>query len=74
MKKVKIETERREANVQIIPVNASFIARTITALNDCEKMMILLQSCAPEEKENFKKNVCDFLKEMYDAFLAADED
>ena len=74
MKKVKVETIRREANVQIIPVNASLIAKTITAMNRCETILFFMEQYDPENKDLFKKEVCDFLKEMNDAFLEVDEE
>lgn len=72
MKKVKVEVIRKEANVQIIPVNASLIAKTITAMNRCEMILFLMEKYDPANKDLFKKDVCDFLKEMYDAFLEVD--
>ena len=74
MKKIKVETVRKEANVQIIPVNASLVAKTITAMNRCEMILFFMEKYDPENKDLFKKEVCDFLKEMYDAFLEMDEE
>ena len=74
MKKIKVETIRKEANVQIIPVNATLIAKTITAMNRCEAISFFMEQYDPENKDSFKKEVCDFLREMYDAFLEVDEE
>lgn len=74
MKKIKVETIRKEANVQILPVNASLIAKTITAMNRCETILFLMEKYDPANQDSFKKNVCDFLKEMYDAFIEMDEE
>ena len=69
MRQIRIATVRREADVQIIPVNASLVVKTVNALNALEPALFAVESVNPKFKDIFKRDVCDFIKELYDALL-----
>ena len=69
MKQIKVTTVRREADVQIIPVNASLVVKTVNALNSLEPALFAIEKVNPEFRGTFDKDVCSFVKELYDALL-----
>lgn len=73
-RKIKLETIRREANVQVIPVRASLIARAFQAKMIAEPIVKVLSKYAPEQEEKFKESVCQFITDLTDAFLELDEE
>ena len=69
MRQIRVAIVCKEANVQIIPVNASLVVKTVNALNALEPALFAVENVNPEFKDIFKRDVCDFIKELYDAFL-----
>lgn len=66
MKKIQLE---KKDNQDVIIVNAALIARVCDAMYSLEPALFTVEKYAPESAESFKKNVCNFIKEMHDAFL-----
>ena len=66
MKKIQLE---KKDNQDVIIVNAALIARVCDAMYSLEPAFITVETYAPESAESFKKNVCNLIKEMHDAFL-----
>jgi hypothetical protein len=66
MKKIILE---KMNNQDVIIVNASLIARVCDAMHELEPALFSLEKCMPEHTESFKNDVCNFIKEMHDAFL-----
>jgi hypothetical protein len=72
MSNIKIDTIRREAAVQVIPVRASLIARAFQAKMNLEPALIAVSKYCPEQEEAFKEYVCKFIMDLTDAFLELD--
>jgi hypothetical protein len=64
----KIQLEKKD-NQDVIIVNAALVARVCDAMYQLEPALFAVEKCTPEHAEAFKKDVCNLIKEMHDAFL-----